>query len=73
MWTSRRCACAPGFQGDRCALQTAAHFTRNSFLHFAPVAVNQVISSVEFEFTTNGSVGVLVYTVCARKFDKDVA
>ena len=39
-----------------------AHFQDNSFLHFAVVA-GEDINSLAFEFTTNGSIGVLFYTV----------
>ena len=39
-----------------------AHFEENSFLHFAVVS-GETINSLAFEFTTNGSIGILFYTV----------
>ena len=62
LWTSKHCECRPGYENGRCEIQAMAHFQENSFLHFAVVS-GEAINSLAFEFTTNGSIGILFYTV----------
>ena len=68
LWTSMYCECRPGYTNDRCNVQTMASFQLNSFLHFTVISEQSILSinSLVFEFTTNGSVGVLFYTVCIK-------
>ena len=70
LWTSKYCECRPGYTNDRCNVQTMASFQLNSFLHFAVISEQSInsINSLSFEFTTNGSVGVLFYTVSINFF-----
>ena len=59
-WMNRSCSCASGFVGEKCALQNMAHFTSGSFLHFGNYTEIQALS---LWLSTNGSSGVILYTV----------
>ena len=46
--------------GERCEIQTTAHFEPSSFIH---LSVETDITRIEFEFTSLESDGIILYTV----------